>query len=262
MKVDVGVALFPHLDGVLTHELFFIVGQENAVLVDDPGVAGGAGAHAGRDFIGNENGVDQQLQDAVRRRGFRRGIESGEKRHDHAALPGGAAGPVHLAQKKATLALGVLQPGGDLGGQAVHRLGGGGRFLGAPVLVEAAGLIIPANLQNAQAAQILEAHLHVLVKPGGVRGDKAEAPGIGQELAFQVVEVGLDVVGDFAGQLQLLLVELLLEDVLHFPVQPLPEGKEQHRQDDGAGQDKQQYLGEGQGPARPAREHVASPHLP
>jgi hypothetical protein len=104
--------------------------------------------------------------------------------------------------------------------------------------------------------QVLETGLHVFVKPGGVRGNKLEAPGVGQKVAFQEVEVGLHVIGDLPGQLQLLLVELVFQDVFHLPVQPLPVGIEQEGENDGAGQDNSQDYGEGQGPSRPTRIHA------
>ncbi len=56
-----------------------------------------------------------------------------------------------------------------------------------------------------------------------------EQPGISQEGVFQEVEIRLHVVGDFAGQHQLLLVELILENGLDLMIESLPEGIEEGR---------------------------------
>ena len=63
-----------------------------------------------------------------------------------------------------------------------------------------------------------------LVGRGGL-----EQAGIAQEGVLQEVEIGLDVVGDFPGQHQLLLIELFLENDLDLVVESLPESIEEDR---------------------------------
>ena len=57
---------------------------------------------------------------------------------------------------------------------------------------------------------------------------RLEQARIAQQGILQEVEIGLHIVGDFAGQKQLLLVELFLEGDFDFMVELLPEGVKEH----------------------------------
>ena len=85
-------------------------------------------------------------------------------------------------------------------------------------------------------------------------------PGIAHEGVFQKVEVGLHVVGDFPGQHQLLLVELVLEDDFDFLIELLPEGKEEQGENHGAGQDDDND--QWQGDSSPGPAWISSWHNP
>ena len=251
---DLGITGDADLHGIVAHKILFIMGQEDLVLIDDPGIARLAGAHPGSHLFTDEDRIQEKFHHPGKYL-VPSPIKGGEETHDPAPLPGGIGIVESLAQKEAA-AMGRVTSPPQISGRQRRVPGRQRRGPGAKVLHLLPGGVVAADIQDAEAPVPAKPFRHDVVQLPLLGQGALKQSGIAHEGVLQKVEIGVHIVANLPGQHQLLLVELVFQDNFYFQIEFLPGGIEEKGEDRGDGQDEANGHWQGDGSQGPAGFHL------